>query len=438
MYTNIDNFIFKLNKETSELHIIGYKLHTTEHKGEETEINIAPIYNIDGQNYKVTRIENTPIFPLSCKKIMLPNTINFIGKNTFQFAENLEEIKVDDNNEKYCSINGVLYNKKQTILIKFPAKKNIEKFDILDTIKTIKEEAFTSNNFIREIKMNDNVKSIEAFAFSKCKKLSKIKLSDNLTIINRRVFNGCEKLSEINFPKKLEKIAAYAFEGTSNFKKFKLDSKITLFGHGIFANSGIKEFITDKDCKIKYLNQLILSGTNLNLLYLDSAFKYDLNALYNAEIKNLYFSNNYDTEELNLTNIRKLTHFAMVDNIYINKFSDEIKDIDKIKEYCDEHYIKIIFPEELNILETKFDFQQINQIIKGYEKGLLLNHLPSSLSHVTFRDLIQIWESDKQQTLCLIDKLKNSQSLEELIETNKLISELAKNKTETILERGER
>lgn len=76
-------------------------------------------------------------------KITLPNTITSLGDKTFKNLKNLTEINiplkveeinmenfvgcdsltsinVDKDNSKYCSIDGILFNKNQTIIFKCP------------------------------------------------------------------------------------------------------------------------------------------------------------------------------------------------------------------------------------------------------------------------------------------------------------------------------
>ena len=58
------------------------------------------------------------------KTINIPEEIKSIEDNIFDELENLESINVDDKNSNYSSINGVLYNKNKTELIRYPINKD--------------------------------------------------------------------------------------------------------------------------------------------------------------------------------------------------------------------------------------------------------------------------------------------------------------------------
>ena len=146
---------------------------------------------------------------LTIKKITIPEGIEFLGNNTFYHLQHLEEvfisktinkigfkifdkcislkqIIVDENNEIFSSLDGVLYNKNKTNLIIYPQGKEvnftgqdplevIEEYSFYDTIienisfpksiKYIKGQAFESSN-IKEFKFEGDPPFFEDNAFS--------------------------------------------------------------------------------------------------------------------------------------------------------------------------------------------------------------------------------------------------------------------------------
>ena len=96
--------------------------------------------------------------PCSFEKIIIPKTVKYIsedflnpiarsGNNSSNALGNLLEYQVDDENPYFSDIDGVLYSKDQTKLIKYPNGKGITKFTVPDTVTQIKEDAFYKVRF---------------------------------------------------------------------------------------------------------------------------------------------------------------------------------------------------------------------------------------------------------------------------------------------------
>ena len=129
------------------------------------------------------------------KKITLPNTITFLGDETFinlknlkeisipfnvtsinalhfQGCINLETIKINKNNANYTSIDGVLFNKNKTKIIKFPPGKK-STFTGPSSLERVEQYSFNQTKNIETVKLKKNVKYIGdyAFAYSNIKKI---------------------------------------------------------------------------------------------------------------------------------------------------------------------------------------------------------------------------------------------------------------------------
>ena len=79
------------------------------------------------------------------------------------YLDNLKEYIVDPDNDVFKSINGILYNKKETILYSYPAKCKIKKYIVPESIEMICNSAFSGT--IDELILNKNLRYIEEDAF---------------------------------------------------------------------------------------------------------------------------------------------------------------------------------------------------------------------------------------------------------------------------------
>lgn len=70
-------------------------------------------------------------------KIYIPKNVTVIARDAFSWTPDLTEITVSAENEKFSSLNGVLYNKDKTVLMQYPSGRVSELFEIPPTVKTM-------------------------------------------------------------------------------------------------------------------------------------------------------------------------------------------------------------------------------------------------------------------------------------------------------------
>ena len=120
--------------------------------------------------------------------ITIPNSVTSIGEAAFADCDDLTSIVVEDSNEFYCSIDGVLFDKSVTTIICYPKGKQ-------DTDYTV----------------SNGVTSIEGYAFHDCDNLTNVSLPDGLTVIGHYVFALCDGLVSVTIPKDVGHIGISAF-----------------------------------------------------------------------------------------------------------------------------------------------------------------------------------------------------------------------------------
>lgn len=114
------------------------------------------------------------------KKIELPRSIAIIGSKgssswygAFVGCVALEEILVDDSNESFCSIDGVLYTKNKELLRQYPIGKTLKEFEIPSGVKRITHQAFEGCKHLEKLSFPASVEVIEN-AFQNCENLRTI------------------------------------------------------------------------------------------------------------------------------------------------------------------------------------------------------------------------------------------------------------------------
>ena len=89
-----------------------------------------------------------------------------IGDDFFANCKNLQAIEVDENNEYFSSVDGVLFDKNKEHLIKYPEKKKDVSYTVPDSVKAI----ICANNCqsLKKLILGDNIETILPGAFFNC------------------------------------------------------------------------------------------------------------------------------------------------------------------------------------------------------------------------------------------------------------------------------
>ena len=132
-----------------------------------------------------------------------------IGWNVFNSCEDLEEIGVAQDNVRYSSSDGVLYDKKRETLIKCPQGRTV--CSIPNGVKVIGENSFVLCSKLTSLSMPDSVEKIADSAFQVCSALESVVFSRSLKEIGNMAFYSCSSLADVVLPEGLTNIDDYAF-----------------------------------------------------------------------------------------------------------------------------------------------------------------------------------------------------------------------------------
>ena len=166
-----------------------------------------------------------------CEKIetvFIPKNVELKDdKSVFDGCTSLQNISVDENNERYCSINGVLYNKDVTTLICYPAAK--EELIIETSATTINDYAFSGCNKLESIRIPATVKNINAYAFENCKNLTDVYIPNSVTSL-LYTFSNCTNLKTVRLPKQIDVILGGVFENCTSLTDVVIPSEVDAIG----------------------------------------------------------------------------------------------------------------------------------------------------------------------------------------------------------------
>ena len=133
---------------------------------------------------------------ISVEEFNIPENVESIAA-TFISSSNLSRINVDSNNKYFTSVDGILFDKDSTRLIKYPEKRDGNSYEVPNTVKTIDANAFISCKNLQTIVIADSVEKIGDSAFDGSK-LKTINLGGGITNISNKPFYGAWNLTNIN------------------------------------------------------------------------------------------------------------------------------------------------------------------------------------------------------------------------------------------------
>ncbi len=84
-------------------------------------------------------------------EISIPASVCYIAPRAFGANYGMKKITVSEDNQMYCSVNGVLYTKQMTMLCQVPANYKVTTFVLPDEVMLIDEYAFGNNRHVAEI-----------------------------------------------------------------------------------------------------------------------------------------------------------------------------------------------------------------------------------------------------------------------------------------------
>ena len=193
------------------------------------------------------------------QSIRIPTGVTNIEGGIFDECSNITNIEVEKDNVNYKSVDGMLYSKDGTKLIRGVNKENViipgqtkiigahafsgvtslTTVKVSDNVTNIEEEAFNGCTGLTDIKMTDNITSIGRSAFSNCSSLSSIILPNNITKIEDGMFSSCKKLSEIVIPNKVTSIGQEAFKACTSLANITIPENVVEMGSWAFAGDTI-------------------------------------------------------------------------------------------------------------------------------------------------------------------------------------------------------
>ena len=144
-------------------------------------------------------------------KVTIGRSVTNLGAFAFDACTSLTTIAVDASNPAYSSLDGVLFNKSQTMLLLFPQGKAAS-YTIPDSVISIGNYAFSGCTKLTGVTIPDSVTSLGDYVFGFCAALTNVTVGKKVSSIGSDAFTGCTNLSAIYFAGRAPAVATTAFQ----------------------------------------------------------------------------------------------------------------------------------------------------------------------------------------------------------------------------------
>ena len=214
--------------------------------------------------------------------VTIPNSVTSVGTwGVFYFCSNLQEINVAEDNPAFSSVDGVLFNKDKTYLIRYPNNHKQTEYIVPSTVTSIRDAAFLSSSKLTSLTIPNSVAEFDLFeSFWGCSALQEINVADGNTLfssvdgvlfskdktslyvfpanhkqteytvqsyvtnIEYEAFVDCQKLTSLTIPNSVTRVETDAFYHCSGLTSVIIPNSVTSIGDYVFYDcSGLTSVI---------------------------------------------------------------------------------------------------------------------------------------------------------------------------------------------------
>ena len=240
--TFIDYDFETLEKDGFSYYLMDDEAYITEYNGSEKTVAVPEKFGsspVKTLNFDIFSFNDT------VRKIIVPDTVENLYAGMTESS--VESIEVSENNKKYSTVDGVLFNKDKTTLICYPCGKSGD-YTIPDTVVTVEQSAFYGCSKLKVLTISKNVKSIDGYCFGECRSIAEYRISggsENYSVKDgilysksgdKLVLYPTSKKGEFKMPDTVKSVGAYAFAYNENITKIELSPELAVIEEEAFES----------------------------------------------------------------------------------------------------------------------------------------------------------------------------------------------------------
>ena len=171
----------------------------------------------------------------SLTSVTIPASVTSIGDSAFYDCSKLMSVYISDivawcNISFYDNYSNPLYYAKNLYL----NNESIVELVIPDTVRRIKQFAFSGFTSLTDVVISNSVTSIEYQAFNNCSSLTSVAIGNSVTTIDYRAFNNCSSLTSVIIGNSVTTIGNNAFWNCSKLASVVIPNSVTYIASDAF------------------------------------------------------------------------------------------------------------------------------------------------------------------------------------------------------------
>ena len=176
----------------------------------------------------------------SVTNITIPSTVQSIGEDAFLECNMILAIDVASANANYCSVDGILFNKNKTELIKYPPRASRTSYTVPSTVTKIHNHAFYYCVLLTELNLSA-ARDFGKRSVYRATALKKVIMPTTANSIGEGMFYGCSNLTDINIPTGISAITKNMFYLCASLEEITIPNGITTISNSAFCmNTALK------------------------------------------------------------------------------------------------------------------------------------------------------------------------------------------------------
>ena len=170
------------------------------------------------------------------KSVMIPASVEKIGWAAFVYSGELKEINVEQGNQWFTSVGGVLYTKDMTELVACPNA--LTSLTIPSTVRKLRDAAIISCGKLESLTIPEGVTDIGWQAVKDCCSLKAVTIPTTVRSIAEIAFCNCRSLTSVTIPASVANIGKRAFENCGELTTVTMRGERPTASNDIFKDCG--------------------------------------------------------------------------------------------------------------------------------------------------------------------------------------------------------
>jgi hypothetical protein len=142
--------------------------------------------------------------------ISIPSSVDSISYTAFNYCNSLTGITVNLHNQKYCSIDRVLFSRDGKTLVAYPGA-HAANYTVPNGTEVIMASAFRGGETLSHVTLPTSLREIQHSAFFENISLEEIVVPNGVTTIGNSAFSGCSSMTRAELPSTLTSLGYLAF-----------------------------------------------------------------------------------------------------------------------------------------------------------------------------------------------------------------------------------